>query len=322
MKNFIPLAFLLCLTAAAINAQGVNYIKITDEDRYTKVADFSNTFEVTIYNPGSQKSSKCQAVRIHKNWYVTAAHCITPICDKACNIEVRVVVGPNYEMNIVASHTPSTPHVYKNHILKGPVKSPAYDIALLRVPAKDGAFRYKNPAAKTYIPERVFLNSIPDYNIYYKAENGTNLPEILSVSSARSRALKRNVSVVSIWDGKRNVLAAKSPLLYSPSKKFWYAENFGIVKGISGSGVMANTGELVGIVSATADFTVTNPDGTKNTTPVTFVAPFNEDIMDFIKALVPDIAYQAALNDFLKPVPQKYSLLSQGIEQAKINNLN
>jgi hypothetical protein len=299
------------MLAAAEN----NFITITDEESYNEAADFTNTYEININEHGKSSVSKCQAVRLDKSWFITAAHCIEPICDKVCSMQARLVVGPNYEMGITTTHTTATPKVFKNARAKVAQKNAAYDIALLYFPPKDSKFIFKDPSRNMWISEKTFLNRIPNFNVYHRAANGTNIPPILAINSKTHKMLRRSISVVSIWDGKRAVLNTKKPVFYSPKMHYLYTENFGIRQGISGSGVMTNTGELVAIVSAIGSLDKFGPNG-KETIPIAFLASFDRYILDFIKEYVGRVEYKMADDTFIRNVPAKYSSLVDGVDRS------
>ncbi|MDR0735057.1 MAG: hypothetical protein LBG16_05200 [Elusimicrobiota bacterium] len=318
MKKF-SCALLLFCAAAIIRAEGVSYLTITDEAQYRQAADFTNTFEIKIINPGSDKITKCQAVRLDKNWYITAAHCISPQCDGVCQIQVRLVVNPQYEMSALITHSPKTQRVFKNDKTVSAREKAAYDAALMHIPADGADYIYRAPALRRAISEDDFLKIIPDYNIYYKAVNGTHLPDILHINSGYPVMIDRQASIVSIWNDERSVLPAKKPLFYLPVQKYIFTENFGIVQGISGSGVMTNTGELVGIVSATASLEAENRK-TKNTviTPLVFIVPFDDYMVNFIRQTAPDssISIKKARKRILKTIPPGQTFLPTALEKA------
>jgi hypothetical protein len=319
MKNLSCALLLFFCAAATGRAQGVSYIHVTDEAQYQQAADFTNTFEIKIINPGADKITKCQAVRLDKNWYITAAHCISPQCDGSCQIQVRLVVNPQYEMSAFITHSPKTPRVFKNDRTVSARQKAAYDAALLHIPAKDAVYIYRAPAQGRAISEETFLKIIPDYNIYYKAVNGTRLPDILHINSGYPVMIDRQASVVSIWDGARSVLPAKKPLFYLPVQKYIFTENFGIVQGISGSGVMTNTGELVGIVSATASLEAENrKTKTRVITPLVFIVPFDDYMVNFIRRAAPrgDISIKKARKRILKTIPPGQTFLPAALEKT------
>ena len=313
MKKYL-FTLLFIFSTCVLFAQGVSYITITNEESYKEASDFNNTYEININQHGLNSISKCQAVRLDKDWFITAAHCVDPMCNVACSIQVRLIVSTNYEMDITTTHTPDNPKVFKNPKSNVAQKNAAYDLALIYFPGSDSKFVYKDPSARMILPERIFLRRIPNYNVYYKAENGTNIPVVLAVNANDNVLLNRQLSVASIWDGKTAVLQTDKPVFYSPKLHYLFTENFGIIKGISGSGVMTNTGELVGIVSAIGDLVKTNSATNQAvSTPVAFFAAFDSYALDFIKEYVGGFEYKVTDKKYIKPVPAQYKTLTDSI---------
>jgi len=313
MKKYLFLFFMFFCSFSAF--AGVDFITVTNENSYKDSSDFNNTYEININKHGLNTISKCQAVRLDKEWFLTAAHCVEPNCDVACSMQVRLVVSGNYEMDVTTTHSPSFPKVFKNPKSNIPGKNAAYDLALLYFPSSYSKFVYKDPSQHMALPESVFLKRIPDYNIYYQAANGTNIPVVLAMSSKTNIMLDRRISVASIWDGQTSVLESIKPVFYSPKLHYIFTENFGIIKGISGSGVMTNTGELVGIVSAIGDLIKTNPQTheTSSSTPVAFFAAFDPYSIAFIKKYIGGFEYKIADKTYFAVVPEGYKDLMNSI---------
>ncbi|MDR1684773.1 MAG: trypsin-like serine protease [Elusimicrobiota bacterium] len=303
------LFILLLLPGAFAPAQGVSYLTVTDEAQYQDTGDFTNTFEIQIFQAGSKEAAKCQAVRIAKEWYITAAHCVAA-CAQGCSVVARLAVTPQYEMRALVTNTARRPRVFLHPGYNPGVKTAKNDMALLYFPPR--AAEYYFLAGRRAISEEVFLKIIPDYNIYYKANHGANLPAILELNPKTSRLLNRQISAVSIWDGRREVLPATKPLIYNAPLGVFLGENFGIKQGISGSGLMTNTGELAAIVSAMADLEVKSGkgDGGKNVR-VIFAVPFDDAAVKFIKAHAPHAQIKEAGPAMLSAVPAQYTYLGQ-----------
>ncbi|MDO5764787.1 MAG: hypothetical protein Q4P84_03675, partial [Elusimicrobiales bacterium] len=92
MKKFI-LTGLAFLCACAAFSQ-VSVISVTDENKHSKKEDFFHTFEYYILPLGRPAGGKCQATRIGRRWFATAAHCVTPLCDNGCTLEVDLLEQP------------------------------------------------------------------------------------------------------------------------------------------------------------------------------------------------------------------------------------
>lgn len=291
MKVFTILLLALLLPCGQA-AAGVSFISVSDDDSYNEAEDFSNTYEINFNRHGESDISKCQAVRLSEHWFLTAAHCVDNACKDECSFQARLIVGPNYEADMTITHTPQSPKIFKHKKAKLDSRSSSYDLALLYFKPSETKVVYKDMALKIALTEDQFLERIPNESLFYKAVKGTNIPNLLVVNSKQGKELKRDVSVISIWNGKREVLDAKDSLVYSPKQNLFFTENFGIIKGISGSGVMTNTGELAAIVSAIGSVGVYNQK-TKKYDPVSIVylSAFDQEVVDFINEHVGGFSY-------------------------------
>lgn len=298
MKHIL-LAGLIVLLSTSLNAE-VNLLSVSDEASYSNASDFTNTFELNFHKTGSAQIGKCQGVRLRRNWFITAAHCVENICAGACSVQARLIVGTNYELDLRTS----SPRIYKqNKQSKDSKKNAGYDIALIFFPPQDSRLDYMDPSTHSGLNEKRFLSRIPNAQIYSAATKATNIPTIASIDSTENIMLNKKLSVASIWDGRRDVLKNKNPVFYSPKQHYIFTKNFGIKQGISGSGVMTNTGELIGVVTAIVTITITNPDGKTKDVHLALMTAFDNYIINFIATHIDDIYYEPLDKDVIQPVP-------------------
>lgn len=318
-KYFFFFSFLFCLSLVVI--AGVDFITISDEGQYKSVKDFTNTYEINFNQHHTKELLKCQAVRLSKNWFITAAHCVNDICTKNdCSFQARLLVGPNYEADFTTTHGKKFgKKIYTFSKTKLDKKEVLYDIALIYFDPKDTKLVWKDPRYNSPLTESVFLRRIPNITEYIKAVNGTNLPIILSVNSSNAKVLKKDISVISIWSGKRALLQSyQNPIYYLPNLSTFVTKNFGVIKGISGSGVMTNTGELLGIVSATGELINKNAKGKKETSLV-YIVPFDKEVISFITENIPNISYIEVNSGDLRSLSEAEEKQLKIIENLKYN---
>ena len=292
MRKYIFLIGILLVLSVALSA-GVDFVKITDENQYKSVKDFTNTYEINFNQHNTKELLKCQAVRLSKNWFITAAHCVNDVCtNHDCSFQARLLVGPNYEADFTTTHGKKFgKKIYTFSKTKLGRREVLYDVALIYFDPKDTKLVWKDPRYNSPLTESMFLRRIPNRTEYIKAVNGTNLPTILMINETSPKVLKKELSIVSIWSGKRALLQSnKNPVYYSPNLSTFVTKNFGVIKGISGSGVMTNTGELLGIVSATGELINKNAKG-KEETSLVYIVPFDREVISFITENVPNISY-------------------------------
>lgn len=285
-KSFICLCALVC--TLPLLAQ-VSFLSVTDEDKHTQKEDFWHTFEYYIIAPDGQ-AGKCQATRIAKNWFATAAHCVADRCQNGCTLRMDMLEQP-ISFFISAQHTPKNRAVFI-HPLYDPKKNIVlHDFALLKMKVAELPARfYIRPKGKetknVEISKTVFRNFIKK-NASARWEFNSvlhpHLPPLLIFPNATKR-INRKLSVISIFDGKRNILKNPYPTDYVKELGFAYTQNFGVIQGMSGSGVMTNTGELAGIISA---YLTSQIVGDKSSREDYFMFPvFNADLTDFMEEVM------------------------------------
>lgn len=318
MKFKISFLILFLCAAAFIKAE-VSFVTVTNENSYNSVKDFTNTYEINLNKHGSTDVVKCQAVRLAKNWFITAAHCVKDACtDNTCSFQARLIVGPNYEADFTTTNGKKlSKKIFTFSKTKLEGKEILYDIALIFFDPKDTKTVFKDPLRKHYITEAEFLRRIPNRAVYLRALNGTHLPPILVMNTKNRVALKRDLSIISIWSGKKTLLKnSDAPVFYSPKLSSIITRNFGVIKGISGSGVMTNTGELAGIVSAKAEL---KSSRLGLSTPLVYIAPFDKEIMAFILEHIPGVSYTEADGDFYRSLTSKEKKYITAIEGLAFN---
>lgn len=319
MKNKI-LLFALFVLLATVLAADVSFISVSNEESYNSVKDFTNTYEINLNKHGDKNIVKCQAVRLARNWFITAAHCVKEVCSGDCSFQARLMVGPNYEADFTTTQAKNfSKKIFTFSKTQLDTNQPLYDIALIYFDPKETKTIWKDDASRRILTEAQFLLRVPSRAAYARALNGTNLPTILVIDSKDWLVLKRDLSIISIWSGKKELLKSKKfPVFYSARLSNLITKNFGVIKGISGSGVMTNTGELLGIVSAKADLVRTYEDKTE-TTPLVYIAPFDKEIMDnFILKHIPNISYVVADDNFTRELTSQEKRQLIGIEQVKM----
>ena len=311
--------FILFLSLIALVQAEISFVTVSDEKSYSSVKDFTNTYEINLNKHGSNDIVKCQAVRLAKNWFITAAHCVKAPCENgSCSFQARLMVGPNYEADFTTTQGKKfSKKIFTFSKTKLGAKEVLYDIALVYFDPKETKTVFKDPLRKFYISEAEFLRRIPNKAVYLRALNGTHLPTILVFNTKKPVVLKRDLSIISIWSGKKELLKnSDAPIFYSPKLSNIITRNFGVIKGISGSGVMTNTGELLGIVSAKAELKHTK---SSSTVPLVYIAPFDKEIMAFILEHIPTVTYIEADRNFYRSLTTKEAKSLAMIEDIQFN---
>lgn len=278
--------FLLCFCVLPLGAE-VSILTVTDEDKHTKTEDFYHTYEYYIVSDDA--SIKCQATRITSRWFATAAHCVKDPCRNKCKIRmdlVDTVVSALAEGN----HDKTHPMVFM-HPGYNADKGIKDDFALIKLDVRRAPKVYYrratsnsgNNIAMSVKDFLAWLSKNPRANAKYNRALNPVLPALVDFSVSRNYEIDRQLSVISIFSGVRSVKKATDPVYYVNTLGYAYTTNFGIRKGMSGSGVMSNTGELVGIISSNVG-EGWYKNGKKVSQNEWFMFPvFNESILAFMK---------------------------------------
>ena len=251
MKNLI---FCLVLMCGAVAHADVNIMTVTDEDRHTKKEDFYHTFEYHILPLGRGNSAaKCQATRIGRRWFATAAHCVERCAAGGCRIQMDLLDEPVSVLAQVDS-TPKRPTIFVHPEYNENVTA-RDDFALIRLDLNKAPLVYYKRVNRT---ELVGI-SLQQFQAYLRTHRTAaaklrrvmsgDLPPIVAFDDD-TYLIDRKLSVISIFDGVRDIKQNPYKAYYVKDLGFAYTKNFGIRKGMSGSGVMTNTCYLLVFVSA------------------------------------------------------------------------
>lgn len=320
LKKLLLAVCVLC-SAAALWAQ-VSIISVTDEDKHTKKEDFWHTFEYYIV-PSEGKITKCQATRVAKNWFATAAHCVASICQKECTLRMDLLEQP-VSVFVDGKHTAKKPIVYV-HPAYAADQSVAHDFALIRMDLSLlPSYYYRRPAGTqtnnigiSRQDFQQFLRKNPAAQREFNRALRPDLPPLLVFDNATKR-IDRKLSVVSIFGGKRNILQNPYPTDYVKEIGFAYTQNFGVKQGMSGSGVMTNTGELAGIISS---YLVVGIKGDSHTDQYFMFPVFNKDLTDFMEETMGTDYYKIERKDaspnYVVRSPKNHAAMLQAVKNLR-----
>ena len=303
-------------------AAQVSVISVTDEDKHSHKEDFWHTFEYYIL-PASGKSTKCQATRVAKNWFATAAHCVADACQNECTLRIDLLEQP-VSVFVDGKHTAKKPAVFV-HPSYAADKSIAHDFALIKMDLSLlPSHYYRRPSGKqtenvaiSRAEFQQFLQKNPTAQREFNRALRPDLPPLLVFDNATKR-IDRKLSVVSIFGGKRNILHNPYPSDYVKEIGFAYTKNFGVRPGMSGSGIMTNTGELAGIISA---YLVMELPGGEKEEPYFMFPVFNKDLTDFMEETMGSDYYKMDRRDaspnYVTRSPKNHAAVIEAVRHIK-----
>ena len=317
------LLFLLLTAVFVLPLQAqVGVLSVSDENKYETKEDFYHTFEYFISNSAGQ-GAKCQATRIGRRWFATAAHCVAELCREGCTLQLDLLEQPVSALAAV-THSPKKPAVFifpgysSNTFVKN-------DFALFRLDLDRTPLTYYRRAT----PKRPYnavlrqsqFQAFLDKNRRAKSQfahiKSPQFPALVLFDEGNYR-IDRKLSVVSIFGGKREIKPNPYPVYYLKQLGFAYTTNFGIRQGMSGSGVMANTGELVGIISAHLTSSQISALGDTKTKDYFVFPVFNAEVASFMESVMGSDYYKLDWKDcfpsFVRKTGQRDKTVLNAVE--------
>ncbi len=282
--------------------------------------DFAN--QSVLFTQNSKGSKQCQGLRISSKWYLTAAHCVRPYCDKECQITVQLLQGP-LQASAVLRHTAVAPRVFVPPAYRpGSGRGIRTDLALIRFdPAEEDYFFYET-ASKQALDKGSFIKRLnaseyADQRGQWQALENAR-PKLLSVNNSVSRRILFPLAVPDLREGGIFFKQSAGDFYYFTELRHYMGPNFGVEKGMSGSGVVLPGGDVIGVVSASLNNTGKLVTYNENDEPVGSV-PYSSDYFLFTPISRQNAAFiRATVNSFHEagPGPRIVSINSHYAEPS------
>lgn len=265
----------------------------------------------------------CQAVRIHPNWFLTAAHCVYPACRGSlpCTVQITLAQGElSQSVRIYHSTASQRVFIYEG-FFPGQNRISSMDVALIKFEPQsaDYAFAAWTEGAWQNITKKQF-NKLLEQSPETKAQlNATGVRLVGAANLPNARFLMQ-LAVPRMREGNLSYLVSPSPdVFFVTELQHFISPGFGVRRGNSGGGVFTVGGDLVGLVSSL----VYAPDGSatfkndngktvltlQNASDLFFFTGFNGSTLNFIRNHVPGLRVIGADNGFVEPTNKKFSAI-------------
>ncbi|MBP5617465.1 MAG: trypsin-like serine protease [Elusimicrobiaceae bacterium] len=238
MKTRITLLLMLLFTPLlAVQARNV----------YEK--DFVFQKQLLINNKNT-----CQAFRIHRNWFVTAAHCVESCLNGgACRVQILLAQGEevkaSYDFHPRDIFIPQEYRYEDEH--KQVRTRTAWDVALLHYRPYAYTYEFVEGGFATQGEFDQALQKDPNLRVQFDGAQNPKIPVLYTYQGPNLMTLKNNIMVPRWnWGNMEYYPNPKMVLYFGQDSSVWGADGFGVDHGNSGGAVVLDDGGIVGIASA------------------------------------------------------------------------
>jgi len=285
--------------------------------------DKANNSKVAVYN--------CQAVRLSREWFLTAAHCVYNACRDGlpCTVQITLAEGEMRQLARVNHTTTSkTVFIYPN-FFPGQNRISSVDVALVKLSGAEYFYDAWDSETKQWLPisRKEFekqLSESPETKAQLNAA-GARLIGAVNLPSAR---FLPQVVVPKMTDGSLSYLGSVGEVFFVKELQHFIAPDFGVRRGNSGGGIFTPSGDLVGVVSSllytpNGSASFKNDDGQtlvtlQNARDYFLFTGFNGATLNFIRSWVPDLRVIGAENGFVEPTEQDFKTIIKNVNQSSL----
>ena len=204
------------------------------------------------------KKDTCQAFRIHKNWFATAAHCVEACLDDSCQVKILLAQGSINASAIVGKTAVFIPKKYRGRSLNGKIRTHKnWDVALIRYRPEEYLYEYPEGGFATSQEFQQALQQSNELEVQWEGAINPDIPVLLTYGGPGLMTfdVTENTLVVPRWtDGQMETFSDPKMVLYfGTNQSLWGSDGFGVDSGNSGGAVMLESGEVIGIATAKLD---------------------------------------------------------------------
>ncbi len=332
MKKWMIPLYAVCLLAVCVHAQEETPARVREDA-------FLIQKEISVWRTDQAGASNvpvysCQALRIHPQWFLTAAHCVYPACKgtQPCTVEITLAQGEMREQ-VRILHTSAVKRVFiYEGFFPGQNRISSVDVALIKFdpPSSQYLFEAWNEQQGEWnkISRAQFEKQLPD-NPEIKAQRNAFGARLVGVANLSNARFLPQLAVPRINNGAVTYLLDPShEVFFVKLLRHFISPGFGVQRGNSGGGVFTAQGDLVGLVSSL----LYAPDGSasfqneagktvltlQNANDYFLFTGFNGATLNFIRNRVPDLRTIGAENGFVKPTEKNFSAIIKSINASSM----
>ncbi len=272
----------------------------------------------------------CQAVRIHPNWFLTAAHCVYNACaTRPCTVQILLAQTSQLRANIRVFHSTVSPSVYiYPGFFPGQNRISGMDAALIHFNPQKAEYSYIHLESGEPLSQAAFEKALlqdPEAKAQFEAAGA----RLLNVALAPTSKLKPQIIVPKTSSGVISYLFGDSETYFIEELQHFLSPGFGVRPGNSGGGVFTRSGDLAGMVSsilyeADGSASFQNADG-----KIIFTIPdaqslftftgFNSGILNFIRNKVPGLRTISVIPGFATPSDKDFEGVIKAVSKASVH---
>jgi len=331
MKKIIVLVLFFCGLIPFLRAQEADAPRVNENALLVQK-------EIAVWRTGETYNTlasvySCQAVQIHPNWFLTAAHCVYRACggSEACTVQVTLAEGELREQ-VRIYHSPSSQRVFiYDGFFPGQNRISSVDVALIRFEreAAEYAFAAYDKGEWTDISQERFNKLLKD-SPETKAQLNARSVRLVSAANLPNAWFKLGIVVPKMTGGVLSYLESPSKDIYFVEKlQHFISPGFGVRRGNSGGGVFTPQGDLAGLVSSlmyskNGSASFYDSEGKtvltlRHANDYFFFTGFNGATMNFIRNKVPSVRTIGALSGFAEPVEKDFNGIIKAVNGASLD---
>ncbi len=262
----------------------------------------------------------CQAVRLHKNWFLTAAHCVYSACSgsQPCTVQITLAEA-ELRQTVRVYHSTSSQRVFiYPGFFPGQNRISSVDVALIRFEPETADYSYAALGKEGWksVPQERFAALLKD-SPETQAQLGALGVRLISSANLGNARFLPGIVVPKTVNGLVSYLQSPSDDIYFVAKlQHFISPGFGVRRGNSGGGVFTPQGDLAGLVSSlmyskngSASFYDAEGKAVltlKNAHDYFLFTGFNGATMNFIRNKVPALRVIGADSGFVEPVKKDF----------------